>query len=230
MKRKLGILVCVVFVVGILSAGSTEAARPDKSWKNWFGHFSAGYVVAQGDFGDIVDDTWTVSGGATWWPGKVGIDLELGWTDFSVSNDTIRAINDLIESDPGNTGRVDDGSSTIWSLTTNAIWGPDTGGKVGFYLTGGVGAYWINNRLTSRGLAYYPPICDPWFWWCRPGGVGPANFVEAEDSSTNFGYNAGIGLNVEMASGSQLYFEVKYHSVDTKENTAYVPIQVGYRW
>jgi hypothetical protein len=230
MKRKLAILVCAVFVLGILSSGSTWAGRPDKSWKNWFGHFNVGYVVAQGDFGEVVDDTWNLSGGATWWPGAVGLQLDLGWASFDVNNDTIRAINDIIEQDPDNLGRVDDGTSEIWSFTTDAIWSPETSGKVGFYLAGGIGVYRVRDQLTSRGLVYYPPICDPWFWWCRPGGVGPANFVEDENTETEFGYNAAIGLNVEMASGSQLYFEVKYHYIDRKRATAYVPVSVGYRW
>ena len=230
MKRKLVFLICVVFVLGLLSSGSALAARPDKDWKDWFGHISAGYVVSQGDFSDIVDDTWTLAGGATWWPGAVGLDLELGWTDFDISNEAIQRINDAIAEDPLNDGRVDDGNISIWSLTADAIWGPDLSGKVSFYLAGGIGTYYLDGQVTTRGLVYYPPICDPWYWWCYPGGVGPGNIVAGSESSWEFGVNAGIGLNIELASGSQVYFEFKYHYIDAKQATAYIPIQVGYRW
>ena len=229
MKRKLAILVCVVLVFGIFSTGSTEAARPDKSWKNWFGHFSGGWVVAQGDAGDFVDDTWTLSGGATWWPGNVGLDIELGWTDFDVSDDAIRRLNEDIGADPDN--RIDDGTIAVWSLTTDVIWGPETDGKVSFYLAGGIGAYYIDGQLTTRGLVYYPPVCHPWTWpWCWGGGVGTGNIIVGSESTTEFGYNGGVGLNIELASGSQVYFEVKYHYIDATEAVRYIPIQLGYRW
>ena len=226
MKRKLAILVCVVFVVGVLSSGSTWAAKPDKSWKNWFGHFSFGYVAPQDDFGDFVDDTWTLSGGATWWPGAVGLDFELGWTDFDLSKETIRLINDSLE--PPSTGEVDDGYITDWSFTVDAIWGPDTSGKVGFYLMGGVGTYYLDGRLTTTGLVYYPPVCG--INWCYPGWVGTGNIVVGSESSWEFGYNGGIGINLNLASGSQVYFEVKYHYIDMEESLTYIPFQIGYRW
>jgi opacity protein-like surface antigen len=230
MKRKLAILVCVVFVLGMLSSGSTWAGKPDKSWKNWFGHLAVGYVVPEGDLSDIVDDTWTLSGGATWWPGPVGLDIDLGWSDFDVSSNAINAINEAIAEDDNNSGRVDDGSLSIWSLTTDAIWSPETQGSVSFYLAGGIGLYYLDAQLTTRGLVYYPPVCDPWWYWCRPGGVGQGNLVVGSDSATEFGANAAIGLNIGLASGSQVYFEVKYHYIDTERTTTYIPIQVGYRW
>jgi opacity protein-like surface antigen len=226
MKRKLALLICLVFVLGVLSSGSTWAGKPDKDWKDWFGHFAIGYIVPEGDFGDVVDSTWILSGGATWWPGTVGLDLDLGWADFDINDDTLRKINDAIE--PPSTGTIDNGDVAIWSLTTDAIWSPDTQGSVGFYLAGGIGGYYLDAKVTTTGLVYYPPVCG--IYWCYPGWVGSGNIVAGSESSWEFGYNAAIGLNIEMASGSQIYLEVKYHYINTDTATTYIPVQIGYRW
>lgn len=229
MKRRLVFLICVAFVVGLLSSGSALGGRPDKDWKDWFGHLAIGYVVPEGDFGDAVDDTWNLSGGATWWPGAVGLDLDLAWNDFDVSSEAIRRLNDELE--PPSDGTIDDGDITVWSLTADAIWSPDTQGSVSFYLAGGIGTYYLDGKLTTRGLVYYPPSCQPYPpYWCYPGGVGSGNIIVGSESSWEFGYNAAIGINFELASGSQIYVEGKYHYIDMSPALTYIPIQVGYRW
>jgi hypothetical protein len=226
MKRKLAILVCAVFVLGMLSSGSAWAGKPDKDWKNWFGHFAIGYVVPEGDFGDLVDDTWNLSGGATWWTGPVGLDFDLAWNDFDLTNSAIGQINDNLGM--GSTGEVTSGDLQIWSFTTDAIWSPDTQGSVSFYIAGGIGAYYLDGQLNTTGLIYYPPVCG--WYWCYPGWVGSGDIVVGSESTWEFGYNGAIGINFELSSGSQIYVEAKYHYVDTSTALTYVPVQVGYRW
>jgi opacity protein-like surface antigen len=229
-RRKL--LIPIIALALILATTSSFAGRPDKSWKNWFGHFSGGYTQAQGDFGDIVDDDWTLAGGATYWPETwpIGLDLELGYNDFDLSSAAIRAINDAISEDPANSGSIDGGDVSIWSLTADAIWSPGSG-RISPYIMAGVGAYYVDNRITTTGLVYYPPTCNPWYWWCYPGGVGPGTLVVGSQSTTEFGYNVGIGINWEMGSGSQLFLEAKYHSIQMDpETTEMVPVVIGYRW
>ena len=65
---------------------SSAGGRPDKDWKNWFGHFAAGYSFGQGTFGDIVDDDFYVSGGALYWPDQwnIGIELELSYDERDI--------------------------------------------------------------------------------------------------------------------------------------------------
>jgi opacity protein-like surface antigen len=206
---------------------STFAGRPDKSWKKWFGHFSGGYTMAQGDFGDLVDDDWTLAGGATYWPENwpVGLDLELSWNDLDVSSDAIQAINNALEPP---SDELTGGGVSIWSVTTDFVWSP---GKGSFspYIVGGIGVYRLDAELTSSGLIYYPPICG--WWWCVPGGVGEGSIVEADASSTDFGVNLGIGLNWELTMGSQIYVEAKYHYVDSDPvETTFIPFVIGYRW
>lgn len=121
----------------------------------------------------------------------------------------------------------------IWGLTANALWSPmKKEGGASFYIVAGVGGYYLDGRLTDTGLVYYPPVCDPWYWWCYPGGVGQGTYAVTSESATKFGWNGGVGLTFEVgSSGSQLFLEAKYNSVDTdRESTDFVPITLGYRW
>ena len=220
-------VVPVVLLMVFLFASSAWAQRPDKSWKSWFGHFAGGYDFASGDFGDLVDDGWQLSGGATWWPetAPVGLRLDLGYNNFDINSETIKAIDDATEN------TVTGGDVDIWSLTANVIWGPDTGGTVGFYLTGGIGAYYYDATIGRPG-AFTGVICDPWYpFWCYPGLV-PGTVVEGSQSGTEWGYNAGLGISFEVGqSGSQLYLETIYNSVQTdKVSSDYIPLVVGFRW
>ena len=99
---------------------------------------------------------------------------------------------------------------------------------VGFTLSGGTGLYEVRGQLTEPGL-FVGPICDPWFWWCVPGVV-PGDIITDEDSTTKLGFNAAVGISIERPSGSQVYVEVQYHRIETKEPTELLPVVVGYRW
>ena len=205
-------------------------ARPDKA-KNIFGHLATGWLVPEGDFGDIVDDEWYFDGGVLLWPEDwpLGVNLDLAYTDTDIKSSVIAAINNALMGMGG--GSVTGGDVKIWSLSANGVWGPDTSGTVGFYLTAGVGVNYTEGRLTDTGLVYYPPVCDPWFWWCSPGGVGPGTFVVAKKDTTDFSWNAGVGVTFEMSSGSQLFIEARYETVEmSPQATEYIPIVVGFRW
>ena len=130
----------------------------------------------------------------------------------------------------GGMGEITGGGVDIWALTVNLTWSPSSTGS-GFYLIGGVGVHSVEGRLHENGLVYYPPICDPWFWYCYPGGVGPGTIIQAKVSTTEFGWNAGVGLTFETSSGSEWFLEAKFHSVDTsRATTEFVPLVIGFRW
>ena len=60
----------------------------------------------------------------------------------------------------------------------------------------------------------------------------PGTVIKGEESTTEWGYNAGIGLTFEVGqSGSQLYLETTYHSAQTEGiSSDYIPLVLGYRW
>ena len=226
-KPRLTLLVAALVLV---STAATAQPRPDKSWKSWFGHIDGSYSLAQGDAGDVLDDGFSIGGGAMYWPEDwaVGLVLDLDYSEFDISSSTIREINDaIIES--GGEGMLTGGDVTNWALSVNLTWSPTEG--QGFYLIGGASVNWIEGRVTETGLIYFPPICDPWFWWCTPGGVGPGTVTAASVDSTEFGWNAGLGWAFEVGTGSQIYIEARFNSINTSPlGTDYLPLTIGYRW
>jgi opacity protein-like surface antigen len=212
----------------VCSSSASAGGKPDKDWKDWYGHIAFGYSLAEGDFGDVVDDDFYFDGGATFWPetAAVGFTFDLAYSGYDVKSSVVRDINDMLP--PGeefNSMDVD-----IWSLSAGAIWGPDSSGSVGFYFLGGLGVDYLKARAKTTGLIYYPPICDPWTWICYPGGWAPGTVVAASQSTTEWSWNAGIGMTFEMASGSQIYVEARYKAIQTDPVTEFIPIVVGFRW
>lgn len=227
---------CFCFVLGVLAAFAASSAsaggRPDDTSRNWFGEVSGGWAFPQSDAGDLLDDDLIVSGGATYWPStrKFGINLQAAYASFDLTDEAIADVNRLIAADPNNSGSVDGGDVETWQVTANVIWSP-SGRDNGLYLTGGIGAYHLKGTVTQTQLLYFPPFCDPWYWWwCVPGGFGTGAVVRGSDSTTEFGYNVGLGWGWQLNEGV-FFIEAKYHFVRTDtEDMKYVPLQFGFRW
>lgn len=216
----------------LISTTALAGGRPNDSSRSWFGQFSAGWAFPQSDANDLLDDDWTISGGVLYWPSdwSVGIQTDISYARFDFSSEALDAINAAIAQDPLNGGQVDDGDLETWQLVINGIWSPGNSDS-GFYLSGGIGAYYLDATITNTELVYYPTICDPWYWWwCVPGGVGPGSVVKGDESTTEFGWNAGLGYDFDTGGG-KLFIEAKYHYILTdSEDLYYVPVTIGYRW
>lgn len=229
MKRRC--LPLVIAIVLVASVGADAGPRPDKDWKNFFGHISGGILLPQGDLDDIVDEDFYLSGGFLYWPTDwaLGLNVDLAYSDTDIKSSVIQAINDELAG--MGAGSVAGGDVQVWSLSANGVWGPDTDGNVGFYLTAGVGLDYIEGRITDNGLVYYPPVCDPWFWWCIPGGVGPGTIVVSSRDTTEFSWNVGAGVTFETGSGSQVFIEARLKTAETDPRSSeYLPLVVGFRW
>ncbi|MDX1384958.1 MAG: outer membrane beta-barrel protein [Thermoanaerobaculia bacterium] len=230
MKTVNSILPLVVALAFSATVASAQP-RPDKDWKNWFGHVKGSFTLPQADAGDVLDDGWSLSGGATYWPETwpLGLVIELDYSEFDISNSTLRRLNNALDA-LGGEGSITGGDLDSWSLTFSGTWSPSDSGS-GFYLIGGVGVHDVDSRVTEDGLVWYPPICDPWFWWCYPGGVGPGSIVVGSRSSTEVGFNFGLGWAFDVGLGSQFFVETRYYRIETDPRpTEYLPLSVGYRW
>lgn len=205
--------------VSVLLAGSAAQAQATKDFKSWYGHVAGGYALAEEDASDAVDDGFNLTAGATWWPSAspVGLRMELGYNQFDIKGDVLADLD------------ASDGDVEVWSLEAGGLWGSKWGETVGFYVGAGIGGYRLEATLTDPGL-YTGIICDPWYWWyCVPGTVS-GDVIVGHADTTKFGWNGTVGLSFELESGSTIYVEATYHQVQTKQNSAYVPIQVGFRW
>lgn len=232
MLRKLSLYGTVVLTACLAVAPAWAGGRPDDSSRNWFGEVSAGWAFASGKTADVVDDDWTASAGVMYWPSNwpIGLVFETAYTEFNLSSSALNAINDAIESDPNNDGSITGGGVDYWQFSLNGVWSLGGSKSDGLYLTGGVGMYDVGAEVTQDGLVYYPPFCDPWYWWCYPGGVGPGTFVVGSTSSTEFGWNLGAGYSFNTYNGS-VFIEARYHQIQWgEENIEFIPLTIGFRF
>lgn len=222
-------------ILGLTMICSTAQAggRPDSGSRTWFGHIGAGLNVTQGDFGDVADDGLAMRGGATYWPSdrRFGLQFEAAYADYDISSSAIRSINNAIDQIDPDLGSVSGGDVDDWSFSVNAIWSLGASTSVGPYLMAGVGFDTVEASLTDQGLVYYPPQCDPWWYWCTPGGVGPGTFVVASESSTEFSWSVGAGYAFSLGRRSLVFVEARYKSIQTDPETSEVlPLTIGIRW
>jgi len=61
------------------------------------------------------------------------------------------------------------------------------------------------------------------------GGLGFSRILGRIDTG-KLAWNAGIGLDVELSGGSELFLEARYQRIETRVTTEYIPVVVGYRW
>ena len=232
MSRKIAECLAVLLAASLLAGPASAGGRPDGSSRNWFGQFNMGWAFPSGSSADVLDDDWTIGGGALFWPSDwpIGLSFDLAYTDFDLSSAAVGRINDAIDQDPANDGDITGGGLDYWQFGVNAIWSPGQDTDRGFYVTGGVAWYSVDAVVEDTGLVYYPPICDPWFWWCYPGGVGPGTFIVGKRSSDEFGWNLGVGYSIPLAS-SQFFIEAKYHQIQwDRENVEFIPLTIGWRF
>ena len=110
------------------------------------------------------------------------------------------------------------------------------------YFLAGPGVYYRSANVTTPGVGWIPPYCDPWWYYCYPGGFVPVDQVVGSRSETDFGINFGAGVNVKLGeSNTQFYVEFRYHYVwgktydlpdgTTQSSTGqYLPILFGFKF
>ncbi len=106
----------------------------------------------------------------------------------------------------------------------------------------GPGIYYRTANVTTPGVGWIPPYCDPWWYWCWPGGFVQVDQVIGSRSETDFGITFGGGVNVKLGdSNTQFYVEVRYHYVwgkkydlpdgSTQSSTGqYLPLVFGFKF
>ena len=72
----------------------------------------------------------------------------------------------------------------------------------------GMGVYYRPIEVTTPAVGYVPGFCDPWWYYCYPGGFVAVDEVVGERSSTDFGMDFGGGVNFGV-----FYAELRYHYI-----------------
>ena len=221
MNVRLNRIVLPLIVAGLLGVAPAEA-QFEKDWKSWYGQLGIGYSLPQSNAGDAIEDDLWWTGGVTYFPEPwpVGILAELSYSNYDLRREAVEPIQ------PPDT-RID-GDVTVWSLTAGAVWSPRLSDSTGFYAVAGVGAYRLEGTLSQSGT-YSGAGCDPWVWWCD-AGLAAGDAVAESQSTTDLGFNLGVGITFDVGLSSEVYLEARYHRIGGDETTELLPLVLGYRW
>jgi opacity protein-like surface antigen len=85
--------------------------------------------------------------------------------------------------------------------------------KVRPYGLTGVGVYYRPINVTTPGVGYVPGYCNPWYYYCVPGGWVPVENVVGERSSTDFGMVFGGGVDFRVGEAASVFVELRYHYI-----------------
>lgn len=72
----------------------------------------------------------------------------------------------------------------------------------------GLGVYYRPIKVTTPAVGFIPGYCDPYWYYCVPGGFVPVTEVVGERSSTDFGMDFGGGVKF-----GPIYAELRYHYI-----------------
>jgi opacity protein-like surface antigen len=81
-------------------------------------------------------------------------------------------------------------------------------GSVKPYGLVGLGVYYRPIKVTTPGVGFVPGYCDPFWYYCQPGGFVPVENIVGERSSTDFGMDFGGGVKF-----GAVYAEIRYHYI-----------------
>jgi opacity protein-like surface antigen len=120
-----------------------------------------------------------------------------------------KTISIPVQNPPGSAGIPTDFSADMnMQYFTGSLVARKPQGQVRPYGLVGLGVYYRPIKVTTPGVGYVPGYCDPWWYYCVPGGFVPVENIVGERSSTDFGMNFGGGVNF-----GPVYAELRYHYI-----------------
>jgi hypothetical protein len=193
---------------------------------HWTFNVGGGFTPTVGGINNVLTDGWNFAMGTGFdFNEKVGLTFEFMSNHLGLENSVLNNYSARLGGIPT------DGDLHMWSLTLNPTWRFGIRRGVGGYLIGGGGYYHVNAQVTTPGVAYMPPYCDPW-WGCWGGGVVSADKIVAEHKDDTGGVNFGGGITFNLGpNGTKLYVESRYHYVLTHGRTiSLLPLTVGFKF
>jgi opacity protein-like surface antigen len=188
-------------------------------------HIDTGYAPTTGAISGLLDGGWTLGGGLSWQPdfsSPLALRADLNYTRFDATRQLI-GINEAADQT-----EIDDGYGEIVDFAVDGEYRlPLSPYLTGFALAG-VGVAHRRIALTQT-AAVGGYVCDYWFGYCDYGLV-PGQVVVASDDTTQFEWNAGLGLDFALGGGQTFFVEARFTRMQTSQPTDFVPIRVGLRF
>jgi opacity protein-like surface antigen len=188
-------------------------------------HMDTGYVATTGQIADFLDGGWTIGGGLSWQPdfsSPLALRADLNYSRFNATRRLI-GINQVADQT-----EIDDGYGEIVDLAVDGEYRIPLSPNMTAFALGGIGVAHRRIALTQT-VAFGGYVCDPWFGYCDYGLV-PGDEVVASDNTTQFEWNAGLGLDFGLGGGESFFVEARFTRMQTSQPTDFVPIRVGLRF
>ena len=206
-----------------LLAAPASAQDPDKPITVELG---AGYTWALSDVRDVLGDGFNFNLGVTFQPTRViGIEALYGFNGLGTKDFSLPVSATL-----GAPGVPTDFSADMNMQfgTASIIVSSPRAARVRPYGLTGVGLYYRPVTVTTPGVGFVPGFCNPWWYYCVPGGFVPVDNVIADRSSTDFGMVFGGGVNIAATDAASVFVEIRYHYIWGPEiNESEIPTLTG---
>ena len=220
-KRTWHALRLMAATTSVIVTGSAAAQEIPLRW-----HVSAGLNQPVGQTSNLLrGGGYSVGGGFSLTSQRgspLSLRFDLNYTDNS-------ATQQLLSDGAQQSGaQVDNGRGNFTSVTANAVYKVPLVRGAHVYGIAGVGVYHSEISLTQTVL-YGGGYCDPYWSYCYRG-VGVGDVLVASESTTKFGWNAGLGIEFPLYYGQSWFVEARFNRIETQTPIEYVPITVGYRF
>ena len=157
-----------------------------------------GPILPAGATADRFETGWQLTGGVGW---KLVHETLAIRFDYDYSRE--RLIGGALSA-----GFVN-GEHQVHSLEADLEWTVTPGGPAPVHLLAGPGVYLRQTAITNlRDYTPGPPICDPWLQVCAPGPVPPEEILGSR-SSTDLGFNLGVGVDVPIRGRVAGFIEIR---------------------
>lgn len=206
-----------------LAQNYTERYYTPEQHVHW--HMDTGYASTTGPISDFLQGGWSLGGGFSWQPdlsSPLALRTDLDYTRFHATQRLI-GINQAV-----NQTQIDDGYGEILDLAVDGEYRMPLSPYMTGYAVAGIGVAHRRIALTQT-VALGGYVCDDWFGFCEFDLV-PGAVVVASDNTTQFAWNAGLGLDFAVGSGETFFVEARFTRIQTAQPTDFVPIRVGLRF
>jgi opacity protein-like surface antigen len=175
-------------------------------------NFGGGYTFSASDARKYLGDGYNVSLGMTFnLNPKIGFQVEYGFNGLGS-----REVDLPVSGDPGGSNPVNKpfyADMNMQHVDFNLVLRGNTSGKVSPYVVVGAGYYYRPAKVTTPATGYVPGFCNPYWYYCYPGGWVAYDKVVGSRSSSDIGMDFGGGVSFKVGDAVAIYFEARYHYI-----------------
>jgi opacity protein-like surface antigen len=203
-------------------------------------NFGGGWTATTGEVSNHLGSGYNINFGMTVNVNpKIGILAEYSYNGLGQKQVSLPVVgNPIAGSTPVNQNFFGDMNMQYGDF--DVVFRPMPEKKASVYFMAGMGVYYRPVKVTTPALGYVPGYCDPFWYYCSPGGYVPVDKIVGSRSSTDFGYNIGGGVNFRLGESASAYVEMRYHYIwgpkyevsgtSYDSNSAFFPLTFGIRF